>query len=440
MAALNAPTNEAPTGWRRTFSAFDNLQYRILWFSMLASFSAMQMQQVARGWLTAQITGDSAIALGLVAMAWGIPQMLFGLIGGAVADRLEKRGILIASQMLMGGLALTNAVLVHTGAIQIWHLFALGLFQGAIFAFNAPARQALLAEILDERDLMNGIALSNAAMNLTRIAAPSLAGVLIALAFFGLTGVFYLIAVFYIIVVLSLFKLPHAKLSADRLPRAMKEEIAEGIGYIRARSVLITLIGLAFIVTIFGMPYMTLLPLFARTVHHVGSEGLGLMSTFAGLGALVGSLLIGSLSESPRKSQMQLMAGIGFGVFLFTFASAPNFELALFGLTMMGFCGTIFMAINNTLIMMYTEPEYHGRVMSIYMMTWSVMPIASLPMTVAADGVGPQATLAAAGLIIAVSVMAVAWLNPKYRRLETLPGVNYFSPTAPRAGSAVQDS
>jgi MFS family permease len=327
----------------------------------------------------------------------------------------------------MGVLALTNAILVHTDVIEVWHLFALGLFQGAIFAFNMPARQALLAEILSERDLMNGIALSNAAMNLTRIAAPSIAGILIALAFFGLTGVFYLIAFFYLIVVLTLFRLPHSLVPKDRPPRAMTEEIGEGLRYIRSSSVLTTLIGLAFVVTMLGMPYMTLLPLFSRTVHHVGSEGLGMMSTFAGLGALVGSLVISTLSDHPRKSQMQLVAGIGFGAFLFTFAAATTFEFALVGLMLMGFCATIFMSINNTLVMMYSEPEYHGRVMSVYMMTWSFMPIASLPMTVAADGIGPQATLATAGIVISLCVLMVALLNPKYRRLETLPGMNYFA-------------
>jgi MFS family permease len=426
-------------GWRRTFSAFGNFNYRILWFSMFASFSAMQMQQIARGWLTAEITGNSAIALGVVALAWGIPQMLFGLVGGAVADRLEKRGIMITSQVIMGLLSLINAILVHAGVIEVWHLFALGLFQGAIFAFNMPARQALLAEILSEKDLMNGIALSNAAMNLTRIAAPSLAGILIALAFFGLTGVYYLIAVFYLIVVISLFKLPRGIVPL-RANRAMLDEIGEGLNYIRASSVLTTLIGLAFIVTLLGMPYMTLLPLFARTVHQVGSEGLGMMSTVSGIGALVGSLVVSSLSDHPRKSQMQLMAGIGFGAFLFVFASAMSFQFALGGLMLMGFCGTIFMSINNTLVMMYADPEYHGRVMSVYMMTWSFMPIASLPMTIAAEEVGPQATLAAMGLVISVCVFAVALLNPKYRRLQTLPGTSYFAPHVPaRAESASQE-
>lgn len=406
-------------GWRRTFAALGNSHYRALWFSTLASFSAMQMQQIARGWLTAELTGDRALALGVIALAWGIPQLLFSLVGGAVADRIEKRRILIVSQVVMGLLALINAILVHTGVIQVWHLFVLGLLQGMVFAFNMPARQALVAEILGDRELMNGVALNNAAMNMTRIVAPSLAGVLIAVHFVGLTGVYYLIAAFYLLVIAGLLRLPRLERTSERPRQAMHKEIRAGLRYIQGNTVLLTLIALAFVATILGMPYMVLLPIFARSVHHVGSEGLGLMSTASGIGALAGSLVIASLTDYPRKAQLQLIAGIGFGLFLMVFALAVSFPLALAGLVIMGFANTGFMAINNTLIMMYAVPEYHGRVMSVYMLTWSFMPIASLPMSLIADQVGAPATLAVAGAFIALFVLAVALLSPAFRRMET---------------------
>jgi MFS family permease len=388
---------------------------------MFASFSAMQMQQVARGWLTAELTGDAALALGVVALAFGLPQLLFSLFGGAFADRFEKRRIMIFAQVAMGLLALFNAVLVHMGVIQVWHLFVLGLFQGSIFAFNMPARQAFLPEILGERDLMNGIALNNAAMNVTRIAAPSLAGVLIAIPFVGLTGVYYLIAACYLVVIVSMLQLPKSRTHPERVRQPMVKEIGVGLSYIRSSHILMTLIGLAFVATFLGMPYMTLLPIFARTVHHVGSEGLGLMSTLAGVGALIGSLFVAGMSEHRRKTQLQLLAGIGFGLSLLLFASAVNFPIALSGLMLMGFSQTFFMATNNTLVMLNTSPEYHGRVMSVYMMTFSFMPVAALPMSVLADAVGAPWTLSVAGGLVAAIIFTVSVLNPKYRQLETAP-------------------
>lgn len=416
-----ASTLSRSPGWRRTFSALGNRHYRTLWFAELASLSALQMAQIARGWLTAQISGDRALALGIVSLAWGLPQLAFALIGGAVADRFDKRTIMIASQAVMGVLALLNAILVHAGVIQIWHLFVLGLFQGTVFSFNAPARQALAAELLGERELMNGIAMLNSARNMTRIAAPSVGGVLIALPFIGLTGVFYLIAAFYLAVLANLVQLPRMQIHRGRVQESMLKEIGAGLHYIQVSPTLLTLITLAFVMTILGMPYMTLLPIFARTVHHVGSEGLGLMSTVAGVGALIGSLAVATMADHPRKPQLQALAGITFGVVLFLFAAAPNFPIALFGLTLMGFMHTSFMAINNTLVMMHTTPEYHGRVLSVYMMSWSFMPIASLPMSMLADHLGAPVTLSAAGLLIAIIILVVVLLTRRSQPVAMTP-------------------
>lgn len=392
----------------------------------------MQMQQIARGWLTAELTGSTATALGVVALAYGIPQLLVSPLGGAFADRFEKRSIVILAQTLMGLLALINAALVFFGVVQVWHLFVLGLFQGSIFAFNMPARQAMIAELLGERDLPNGIAMTNGAMNVTRIVAPSIAGILIAVPFFGLKGIFFLIAGLYLVVVYSLFHLPRMEARAKPKRRPVTEEIRAGMTHMRTSPALLILLALAGTFGVLTMPYMILLPIFAKTVHDVGSEGLGLMSTVSGVGALAGSLLVAMISSSPRAARLQVFTGIATGLSLLVFASAVNFPMALVGLTMLGFFSTVFTAINSTLLMLHSSPEYYGRVMSIYMMTFSISPIAGLPLSMLADKIGAPWTLSATGLMTAVVVLALVTLAPAYRKMGA-PARTQVEGAAPRA-------
>lgn len=419
--------------WRTTFSALSNRHYRILWMSMFASFSAMQMQQVARGWLTAELTGNKALALGLVGLAMGLPQLVFALFGGAFADRFEKRRIMIAAQITMGLLALFNALLLQFHVIQVWHLIVLGLIQGSVFAFNMPARQAMIAEFLSGEELMNGIALNNAAMTSTAIIAPSVAGVLIAVPFVGLTGVYYLIAALYLVVIFSMFQLPAAPPRPGRIRQSMVKEIAAGIAYTRSNPLLLTFLALSLLSTALAMPYQTLLPIFARKVFVVGSGGLGLMSTSVGVGALAGSFFVAAMTAHPNKTRIQWIAGVGLGAFLAVFAAAPSFPIALLGLAFMGFCNTTFNAINGTLLMTNTAPEYYGRVMSLSMMTFSAMPIAALPMAAMADATGAPITLAVAGVALGVIILCVGLMNSRYRQLDTRPQA--LVPPLPEGGN-----
>jgi MFS family permease len=406
-------------GTRRfaTFAALSVRDYRVMWLGMLAAFTAMQMQMIAQGFLAYDLTG-SATVLGLVGFASGLPQLFLGLIGGVVADRVPKRRLLATTQSATGLIALTTAVLVHSGGIEVWHLYALGVAQGTVFAFNMPARQAWIPQLVGEQHLMNAVALNNAGMNFTRIFGPALAGGLIAAPMVGLAGVFYLIAACYVLVVTSTFLIKTSGLPLKReRPSSPAADLRDGVRYVWSDGHLRMLLTLAFLVTCLGMPYQTFLPVFAgEKVLDIGATGLGLLSAAVGIGALAGSLVVASISAMRRQALVQLIMGSGFGVSLVLLGLSRSLVVAMAVLAMVGLTANFFMSLNNTMLMSRTKPRFYGRVMSVYMLSWSCMPLASVPLGRAADSIGAPTATALAGAAIAVLVASIAVIAPRYRR------------------------
>ena len=403
-------------GVRQTFAAFGYRDYRILWLSMVGSFTAMNMQMVARGWLAYELAGTYA-AVGIVMMAWGIPQLLFSLVGGAVADRVDKRRLMFVTQALIAFCALLTAVLVSIDVMSIAILFALGVVQGAVFAFNMPARQALLPELVPAGGLMNALALNNAAMNATRIVSPALAGVIIGIS--GVGAVFYIQAVVGVLVLLVLLKLPRGTSHLARMSErgGLFEDIGVGLRYIWGSVDLRVLMLMAFVPAVLGMPYISLLPGFAQGDLGVGPGLFGLMNTVTGIGALIGSIGIASLTSTRRLPLLQATVGIGFGLALAALGllSVPfDYVGALFALAMLGLCSMSYMTLNNTMIMSSTKPELYGRVMSVYMMTFSVFPLMAGPLGVLADRITAVATFAFLGAGIVVFIVLTVAVRPRY--------------------------
>ncbi|MGQ9573589.1 MAG: MFS transporter [Dehalococcoidia bacterium] len=403
-------------GWQRTFASLRLPTYRWFWSGLLAYFLGSQMDMIARGYLAFDLTG-SATALGMVSIAWGIPLLFLSLVGGALADRMEKRDVLVAAQSAMAVAAVITAVLVQTDLIRIWHIVMLGFFLGVVWSFAIPARQAMVPELVSDRDIINALALNNSAINTSRIVGPSLAGGLIAIPLLGVAGVYYLIAILYTLSALTLLRIPRSGLMAGRRHERMWQGIATGLRYVVSTPALAVLIGIACVAIILGMPYQTLLPAFADEVHDVGAVGLGVMNTVAGLGAIIGSLLIAYFATYPHRATLQLVLGVALGVGVFLFGSAPSFALALPALALIGLTFNGYLTINNTLIFNHSRRDLHGRVMSVYMLTWSLMPLAALPMSVLADVVGPQPTVATAGVLVALFIAGVAVFYPAYRKL-----------------------
>jgi len=377
----------------------------------------MQMQMVARGLLAYELSGTFT-AVGVVMMAWGIPQLVLSLVGGAIADRFNKRNIIIVVQSGTGLLSLLAAILITTEQISIAWLFGLGLVQGTLFAFNLPARQALVAELVPQRELMNAIALNNVAMNGTRIVAPAIAGILIAQ--WGIDAAYYAQTFMYLFVLLFLFRLPSStpSLGPSASERgSMVHEIAAGLSYIKGSRTLLLLMLLAFVPTVLGMPYMTLLPGFAVDELGMEADGYGFLFTVSGVGAIVSSLAIASMTAYPRKALLQSIGGLGFGVSILGLGlgailfGVPGALVALLGI---GLFATAYQTLNNTMIMEATRPEFYGRVMSVYMLTFSVFPLMSGPMGVLADAIGGRETFIVLGGGIIAFMILTTLLAPRY--------------------------
>jgi MFS family permease len=396
------------------FNALSQSEFRILWFGMLPSMFALQMGTVTIGYVAYDLTGLATV-LGIIAAGMGIPMLTLSLVGGVVADRVKKRNIVFISQAKVGISVLTIGVLIVSGRIEIWHLFVMALIQGTTFAFNMPARQAYIAEVVRQEHLMNAIALNNAGMSLSRIAGPAVAGVLIGIAFIGSGGVFLLMAALYAIAVTALLWLPTGTAHPSR--RSGLQQLIDGLRYVKGHPVLRILLSLALAPIILGMPYVQIMPVFAVDVFDVGASGLGTLMALNGVGALVGSLLIASAGNIKRRGLLQLGLGVTFGVSLAVFAFSPSYLLALGAILVVRGAGSGYMTLNNTLIIMNCDKEYHGRVMSLGMMAFSMMPLGSVPVAWVVDQIGAPLTIGIAGIGLALVVGSTAVLSANYRRI-----------------------
>jgi MFS family permease len=409
----------APGRLLRLFPSLAVPSFRLLWLGMLPGTLAWQMSVVASGY-AAFVLSDSATVLGLISSSIGLPMLLFSLVGGVVADRLPRRRVLLITQGMLGGAAAALAVLSVGGVLAAWHLVALGLVQGTAFAFNMPARQAYVAELVKDKELLrSAVALNNSGVNFCRIAGPALAGILLSVPGVGVPGVFVGMTAMYALVLTTLVRLPaSAPLVADEAGRPGGwAQLVEGLGYIRSSPVLLALLGLAFVPLFLGMPYQTLMPVFSERVFAVGAAGLGTLMAANGIGALTGSLAVAVLAGGRRLALLQQGVGVLFGAGLIAFGLAPAFWVGAGTLLAVGFASASYTALNSTLIMANTEPRLYGRVMSVWLLTFGLVPLATLPTAWLADHVGAPATVAGAGALVALFVAGVAVLYPPYRRI-----------------------
>jgi len=403
----------------RTFQSLSEPDFRILWFGFMGSWFAMQMQQVARGYLAYQLTGN-ALALGLVTLAMGLPRIVLSPIGGVLADRFTKRSVLLYTQAALGLIALFQALLLSFHLMTIEWLIVAGFFQGTAFSFNMPARQAYLPAVVGKGEkLANALALNNAGMNLTRVLGPSIAGLLIAVPFIDVTGIFYIIALCYLWVWWSVYRVRNPG-HAEGGRRGVGQSIREGFAYILSRPHLLALMSLGFIPLAIGMPYISLMPVVALHDLNVGSVGLGILLSAGGIGSLCGTLAVAYFANYPRKAFLQQILGIVFGLTLLAFGFFAWHGMLLPAIPCLfvtGLAGDAYMALNSTLIMMSTDAGVYGRVMGVYMMAQSIRPVTVLPISAIADAVGTSLTLLGCGAVCAAFVFSVAAFYPGYRQI-----------------------
>jgi len=401
------------TNWRQTFSSLSgNRDFKFLFAGNV--FFGMNMMIILSSWLVIE-EWDDAAKLGEL-MAWvALPMLILAPIAGVVTDRVDKRKLLLAAQSILVIANSIVAALLLMGAIEFWHLRVVYMVSSAAFAFNMPARQALVALLVPREKLMNAVAISTAAVNASRIVAPPMAGLLVAP--LGIGGAYILSTVFYASAVVAAFFLPAMPPKRVR-EFTFFEDFVGGFAYIKRSSVLLGLILFATVPLIFALPYLTLLPVFAERVWNVGPTGYGVLQAASGVGGLAGAFLVANLGAYPKKTRLLLGGALAFGGFLVMFALTPWFYLALVFIALLGFGSMVVTTVNNTAIQLVIPHEVRGRVMSVMLMTFGLMPLGSVPAGIMAERVGaPLVVAVSAGLFIAAA-MLVFLLVPAFRSLD----------------------
>ena len=393
-------TDPPPTAKRLALpTAFESLRhrnYRLLWIGSLISNSGDWMDQVALNWLVYQLTG-SAVSLGLLNLCRLLPILAFTLIGGVVADRVERRRLMFTTQTAAMSLAFILAVLVSTGLVQFWMVLVVAVGRGIALSFNQPARQSLISELVPRPSLMNAIALNSATLNLTRVIGPAIGGLLIASV--GVAGAFYVNGASFLAVLwgLALMRFPER---APRPRRGMLSDLAGGVRYVAGHPSLRGLVVLALVPMIFGMPYMSMLTVFARDVLEVGASGLGLLTACSGVGAVSGALFVASRSATAGRRRVMLWGLVGFGAALIAFAVSHWLWLSAAMLVGVGFFQQLYMSLNNTLIQEDVDEEYRGRVLSTLFLNRGMVPLGTMLAGFGTDLIGAQLTTGAMATVL----------------------------------------
>ena len=408
----------SPRAWP-TFVSLRHRNYFLLWVGSLFTNTGDWMDQVALNWLVWSLTHDP-VALGLLNACRALPILGFTLFGGALADRVERRRLLQSTQATGMVLAFVLAALVQIGVVQIWQVFLIGTLRGVLLSFNQPTRQALISELVPREDLMNAIALNSATMNMTRIAGGALGGLLIGLV--GVAGCFFLnglsfVAVIWALALMHIPSRPHPE-GTRRHRQNILRAVIEGLRYIRSQPALAGLVLAGLVPMVFGMPYLSLLPIFADQVLQISNEGYGLMVSLTGIGALVGALTVASTPRSRRRGRLMLGVMAGFGLMLILFALSGWVPLSLLLLLGVGCGSTSYMTINNTLLQTYSSEEMRGRVLSVFFLNRGLVPLGTMLAGFAAGTIGAPATVASMGAVVVILALAIALRVPRLRDLE----------------------
>lgn len=372
--------------------------FRLLLIGTTATNSAFWMYQVAAGWLALEMT-DSPFFVGMTGFAGGIPLLLFSLVAGVVIDRFDRRRILLVSQCGVMIVAALFAILVGTGAIQPWSLLLLAAAYGTVMSFIFPTRSTIVASLVDRHDLANAVALNAAGQNATRVVGPSLAGVLIAT--IGVSGTFAVASLMQILALFTTAQLPSTASVRSSRSSSGGMPLLVGLRVVRADPFLTALMLLALAANILIMPYVNLMPVFTREHFGLGSAGLGLLLASAGVGSVTGALLVarfGRLAAGPRT---QVMTAAAFATLVMAFAVTPNPVVAATLLFGAGTMNAAFLAINQTALQLRVTDNVRGRVLSIYLLTWGMLPIGQLAVGTLANRIGaPAATVVACSLAL----------------------------------------
>ena len=400
--------------------AFSYPQFLLLWGASIGSVSAFFMMNVARGWLVLEET-DSAFMVTAVQAIGMVPLLLFSLVGGAAADRFNRKKILFATESFALLVLLALALLVITEVVQVWHVFVLSFLHGITFAMGMPTRTSSVPHLVGHRDIASGVALFTTIFSSGQLVGPAIGGVLIESIGIGptfLVSSAIMVPVLLLLVPLRIPDVPRSD-TAERI--SFIASIKEGFAYVRRDRVIMGLMTLGLVLTVFAMPYQSILPVFARDVLDAGANGLGWLMAFGGVGALAASLTVASMKNSNVIRNMMLVGATGFGLLVVLFSLSSIFYISLGLALVLGFFFQVFMTSNFTLVQIIVPDHIRGRVLSIRMIILGLGPGGMLMLGGAAQVMGPVPATAGMGAIALVLVLAVVWFVPYLRKQQVAP-------------------
>jgi len=395
------------------FRALRHRNFRLFFSGQLISLIGTWMQSVAQSWLIYRLT-HSALLLGAVGFAGQIPIFLIAPIGGHLADRVDRRRIIIVTQTCSMILAFILAAMTLSGRILEWHIVVLAALLGIVNAFDMPARQAFIVQMVEREDLMNAIALNSSMFNGARIVGPAVAGILVAA--IGEGWCFFANAVSYIAVLAGLFMMKTPKFVPPAMTMSALQNIAEGLRFVSRTAPIRALLLLLAIVSFTAMPYAVLMPVFADKVLHSGARGLGILMGASGVGALAGSIMLALRSTVRGLGTWVAVSCAIFGAMLAAFGASHVFWLSVAILVPLGASMMVQMSASNTLIQSMVPDELRGRVMAAYTMMFMGMgPLGSLAGGTVADRVGAPVAVMVGGGITLVAAAVFAQRLPSLR-------------------------
>ena len=398
---------------RAVLRAFRHRNYQLYFGGQLVSLTGTWMQSVAQSWLVYRLTG-SAVMLGLVGFAGQIPVFVLASVGGAVADGRDRHRILVVTQTCAMALALALAALTLAGRVEVWHVFAFAAANGLVNSFDIPTRQAFVVDMVGREDLMNAIALNSSMFNGARVVGPAVAGLLVA--WVGEGWCFLFNGVSYVAVVAGLLAMRVGARPRARSEGSVLANAVEGFRFVARTAPVRALLMLLGLVSLMGMPYAVLMPIFADRILGGGAGGLGLLMGASGVGALAGALSLAARRGLRGLGRWVALSSAGFGVALILFSQSRTFWLSALLLVPVGFAFMIQMASSNTLVQAMVPDHLLGRVMAVYSMVFMGMaPFGALLAGALANRVGAPTTLVIGGTVCIAGAVVFGLRLPALR-------------------------
>ncbi len=416
----SAPAPAAPRDTGGYFSnVFSSLRYRAylwLWLALSGYSISESIEWMGRNWLLWQMTG-SPLLLGLMNLARSVPRLIFGLVGGVMADRVDKRQLLLYCQVTMVVLKLAMALLIWAGRVEVWHVFALAVLTGLTMSVIAPTRESITPYLVPREELVGAVSLNRVAQFLLFLLTPVAAGP--ASLVIGIGGIYFVAAVVNAVVVYFSWKLPRLPPEKSRAATSWWGDLTGGLHYVASHGTMLRLMILSLVPMVFAFPYQTLLPVFADNVFHIGVSGYGFLLGAAGLGAVVGMGALGLLGNYKKQGTVVLVSITAFGVLLLAFAASGWLPLSLVLMVGVGTAGFVYRTVTVTLMYGLTPPEMYGRVMSILMLDFALMSFGSTLAGALANSYGAPTALAIMASVVVVLAVGMGLASPQLRQLRS---------------------